>query len=116
MQIAMTLQDRITQAEKLPKSGELGTMGQVRRIRRALVGFTAGQMQQWTIVAVGDTFVTGNPTTRVMVTLDDDMIRAWAGLIDHWSRMGEVGIDESELYESVKEAADSLPDQPTEEE
>lgn len=106
MQIAMTLAERISLAEKLPQYGTLQRMKQVKRIRQALVGFTDAQKQQNIIVAVGNTFVTGNPTTRIMVTLDSDMLDEMSAMIDEWSAAGQVNESEAELFTTLKESVE----------
>lgn len=111
MQIAMTLAERIRLAEKLPQYGTLQRMKQVKRIRQALVGFTDAQKTQYIIVAVGNTFVTGNPTTRIMVTLDDDMLTTFAAIITEWSAAGTIEESDADICDTI---INSITPEPTE--
>jgi len=108
MQISMSLQERIIQAEKLPRNGSLDRMVQVKRIKQALVGFTDAQKSQYIIVEYGNTFVTSNGTTWIMVTLDNEMILTWADIINERSINGEIDMSECDIYQTIVEAANSI--------
>lgn len=108
MTIAMTLEERIMLAERLPRNGALERMAVVKGIRQKLVGFTTQQMHDYDIVQTGRTFVTGYPDTRINVTFTDDMVKVYASIIKEMSLAGEISEAEATLYQTIATAANAL--------
>ena len=108
MTIAMTLQERILLAERLPRNGALEKMAVVKGIRQKLVGFTTQQMHDYDIVQTGGTFVTGFPDQRINVSLTDDMVRVYASIIRDMSQSGSISEAEATLYQSIVDEANAL--------
>lgn len=108
MVLNITLGERIAQAERLPFSGTLERMVQVKKIKNVLIGFYENQLTSLNLVKVGDTYVTGKPTAGTQVTLDDDMVLAWADIIQEKSRDNVVQIDEASVFNQIIEEANRL--------
>lgn len=108
MQISMSLGERIKFAERLPKSGNLAIMAQVKGIRQKLVGFTAAQKTQYLIVEDSTGFHTESPDQRIMVTFTDDMVKVYADIIRSRSAAGTIDEDEATIFEAIVAEAERL--------
>lgn len=98
---SLSLAERIKFADRLPKTGSLDVIKQVKKIRKKLVGFTEQQMKDYIIVKVGDTFVTSNPDKKVMVTIDDELIPTYAQIVRERSAIGNIDEEESDFFEEI---------------
>lgn len=109
MQIGMTIQQRIEQAEALPQSGTLQEMVMFQSIRHALVGcFSEQQMINYRIVEFEGRLITNCPNTRVAVTLSDEQVIAYADFIRERSRDGMIRMEDSAIYATIVAEADRL--------
>lgn len=109
MQIGMTIQQRIEQAEALPRSGTLQEMVMFQGIRHSLVGcFTEQQMINYRIVEHEGRLITNCPDTRVAVTLSDEQVLAYADFIRERSRDGMIRMEDSAIYATIVAEADRL--------
>lgn len=108
MNIGITLEGRIKQAVQLPRFGTLEDMVATSKIRKKLVGFGEQQMINWRIVPVGDSFVCGLPTTPTSVTLEDDLVVAWAKIIRNISAQNGIDANDAELYKQICDEADRI--------
>lgn len=104
----MSLGERIKFAERLPKSGSLNIMSQVKGIRQKLVGFTAAQKTQYLIVEDSTGFHTESPDQRIMVTFTDDMVKVYADIIRSRSAAGTIDEDEATIFEAIVAEAERL--------
>lgn len=103
MQLGITLGQRISQAERLPKKGNQEYMEKVAKIRQALIGFADAQLTSWRIVPYNDTFITAFPDQGTLVTLSDDLVKMYASYIKGKSNRNEVLRDEAELFAKILE-------------
>lgn len=104
----MTIGQRIQQAERLPINGTIEQMLVVTGLRQALTGFSEAQKDSYRIVEHGDSFLSGKPDTRLMVTLTDEQVLAWAELIRKRSAQNEIGMSEASVLNSILIEADRL--------
>lgn len=98
---SLSLAERIKFAERLPKTGSLEVIKQVKKIRKKLVGFTDQQIKNYIIVKVGDTFVTANPDTKITVTIEDELIPTYAQIIRERSAIGNIDEEESDFFDGI---------------
>lgn len=108
MQVAMTIGERIQQAEKLPRYGSLNEMCDAENIRKKLVGFAGNQLTSYRIVYDGERILSGVPDTPTNVTLEDDLIVGWAKIIKKRNIEGSVERSEAELYRLVCQEAERI--------
>lgn len=109
MQIGMTIQQRIEQAESLPRSGTLQEMVMFQSIRHSLVGcFSEQQLINYRIVEYEGKLVTNCPDTRVVVTLSDEQVIAYAEYINKRSSEGMIRMEDSAIYATIVAEADRL--------
>ena len=108
MTLGMTLGQRIALAEKLPTRGTLAEMTAVANIKKVLVGFAAAQLISYRIVEYNDTFITALPSTATTVTLADELVIAFAKIIQRWSDLSQIGADFATIYQSILDEAEAL--------
>lgn len=108
MQIGMTLGERITQAERLPQNGNLDKMVAVKRIKNILVGFASAQQTNWRLVSHNGSWICAIPDTSTSVTLPDELVLAYAEIIEDRSKMGFVQQDEAIIFEAIMKEAERI--------
>lgn len=106
--IGITIGERIAQAERLPKQGTVEYMSKIASIKKILVGFANAQMINWRIIPYNDTFLTALPYTATTITLDDDMIKAYASFIRTRSDAYAIMEDEAEFCQKILDAEQEI--------
>lgn len=117
MQIGMTIQQRIEQAEALPRSGTLQEMVMFQGIRHSLVGcFSEQQLINYRIVEYEGRLITNCPSTRVAVTLSDEQVLAYADFINKRSQDGMIRMEDSAIYATIVAEAERVESERVQEE
>lgn len=103
MKLSMTIAERIAQAERIQKQGSYEEMVQYASLKDVLVGFADAQKTAYRIVEVGGRLCSGVPETITSVTLEDDLVKAFAKCIRRKSQLGQVQQDEAKLFKLILE-------------
>lgn len=106
--IGITIGERIAQAERLPKQGTVEYMNKIASIKKVLVGFANAQMISYRIIPYNNTFLTALPDTATTITLDDDMIKAYASFIRTRSDAYTIMEDEAEFCQKILDAEQEI--------
>lgn len=113
MRLGITIGERIRLAYELPTQGSLKLMDFTRRMRNILIGFPAAQMTAYGITVDENTgqYVSSLPNTGTQITIDNDLVTTWAELINEKSVLGQIPLENAQIFQTITTEAKRLADE-----